>query len=358
MNILFVGIRGNEDEISSAPKKISNALYNRMSKAHENVYFFGLPWEDDIIMPNNNENEIIAPLNMLGNYIKDKKIDVVYFSRYYTKIALYLIMLKPIYKFKLVYTVHGIIKKEAIINKTFKFYSSIIEGMLLRTSDALIAVSEGLKSELIKYYPQLNKNKIFVINNGVSINKIKKEIDIKEFFNLEESKSILFTTGTRKIKNIDILIESFINNEELYNSAYLIIAGEADTDFAKKLLEKYSQYINIRFTGQISVDFINNIYEQIDLYIQISSFETFGVAVVEALLHKKNVLISKELPLTEYFTQQELCLYNSEKDNLGDKILSCLKCKDINEKGYEKAQQLFNWETITEKYYKTFKEVL
>jgi len=359
MNILFIGIRGNEDEITSAPKKISNSLYNRMTKEHENVYFFGLPWENDVVDISNNENEIIAPLSKLGSFIKDKKIDLVYFSRYYTKIALYLILIKPIYGFKLVYTVHGIIKKERIINKTFKFYSAIIEDKLLNLCDRIIVVSDGLKSELLKFYPKLNKDKIAVINNGVALSKIKKEVNIKNFFKLEGNKKILFTTGTRKIKNNDILIESFISDEELYKSAYLLIAGEADTDFAKQLIKKYSIYQNVKFLGQVSVDFINNIYEQMDLYIQISSFETFGIAIVEALLHKRKVLISKELPIAGYFSRDEVCLYDPGQDLLHDVILSCLKQRiDINEKGYNKAQQLFNWEIITDKYYKTFCEVL
>lgn len=228
MNILFVGIRGCEDEITSAPVKISNALYNRMSKAYENVYFFGLSEGNDIVQAQESEHEITAPLRKLAGYIKEKKIDVVYFSRYNTKAALYLFLIKPFYSFRLVYTAHGIRKKERVINENYKFYDALIEHRLLQLSDQIVAVSDGLKDELIKYYSELDINKITVINNGVSIRKIKNIVDVKKFFNIDSAKKILFTVGTRKIKNVDLLIDSLLINKELCESSYLLIAGEAD----------------------------------------------------------------------------------------------------------------------------------
>lgn len=357
MNILFVGVRGIEEEITSAPKKISNALYNHIYKNHNNVYFFGVPLENDNL-PVDDDHVMIAELNKLGEFIKDKKIDTVYFSRYYSKIALYLIVLKKIYRFKLVYTVHGIIKKEKRINHTFKFYSEIIENMLLKSCDSIVAVSEGLKKELLNFYPTLNEKKITVIFNGVSICPLKETMDIRKLFRIPEDKKVLFTTGTRKIKNNEILIQSILNNHKLNKSVFLIIAGAADTDYAKNIIEKYKHNENIKFTGQISVDFVNNIYSAMDLYIQISSFETFGMAIVEAMLHKKNVLLSSKLPIAQYFSEEQVCLFNPE-ENLADAILNCLgKNTPVNEAGYEKAQELFNWDNISEKYYKTFTSVL
>lgn len=357
MNILFVGVRGIEDDITSAPKKISNALYNHMYKNHNNVYFFGVPWENDTL-PLDDDHVMVADLNKLGEFIKDKKIDAVYFSRYYTKIAIYLIALKKIYRFKLIYTVHGIIKKEKKINNTFKFYSEIIEKILLNSCDAIIAVSGGLKSELLNFYPNLDEKKITVIFNGVSICPVKEQMDIRKLFNIDADRKILFTTGTRKIKNNEILIESILNNDKLNKSVFLIIAGDPDTEHAKKLIGKYKQCEIIKFTGQLNVDFVNNIYEAMDLYIQNSSFETFGMAIVEAMLHKKNVLLSKNLPIAQYFTEEQVCLFNPD-ESLAEAILNCLEnCSPVNERGYERAQELFNWENISEKYYKTFTSVL
>ncbi len=357
MNILFVGIRGNEQEITSAPKKISNALYNRMSKTHDNVYFFGLPWEGDKPVEDD-DHVMVGELTKLGGFIKEKKIDVVYFSRYYTKIALYLLLIKPIYRFKLIYTVHGIIKKEKVINNTFKYYSVLIEERLLKACDRIITVSDGLKEELLKFYPNLYKSRVEVIFNGVSVNPVEEYVDIRKLYSIEKNRKILFTTGTRKIKNNEILINSILENEKLKASTFLIIAGPLDTEYGIMLEDKYSNEANIKFTGELRVDLINNIYSQMDLYIQISSFETFGMAIVEALLHKKNVLLSERLPIASYFTEQEVSLWNPA-DDLWVAIAESLQTRgEVNESGYEKAAEIFNWDTITEKYYKTFTGVL
>lgn len=357
MNILFVGIRGIEDEITSAPKKISNALYNKMTKNHDNVFFFGLPWEGDKL-PEDNDHVLVADLKALGKFIEDKEIDTVYLSRYYTKLAMHLVLLKLKYKFKLVYTVHGIIKKERLINKTFKYYSVVVEGTFLKACDSIIVVSGGLKEELLKFYPSLDKNKVTVIFNGVEVKPVQNPIDIRKAFNIDVNKKILFTAGTRKIKNNETLIEAIISNKELNDSVFLLIAGAADTEYSKGLMEKYKTLNNVKFTGEISVDMIYNIYSQMDLYIQISSFETFGIAIVEALLHKKRTLISKELPIAEYLTNEEVWLYNPQSDLSQALLLALREMDPINEKGANKARELFNWDTISEEYYNTFMKII
>lgn len=362
MNVLFIGVRKNEDEIISGPQKVSNFLYNNIIKKHDNVYYYGI-YEDEV--PEDptrvviiNDMEVKGPVKGIESFIKSKEIDVVYFARYHTSIALYLIYLKFKYRFKLTYTVHGIVKKEAQINKSFKFYHGMLEGFFLSWCDRIIVISHALRDELLKYHPNLKKEKIEIINNGVSVIPVREKIDIRNFYGLNSENKIIFTAGIRKIKNIEELIEGFINNSNLYRKAYLLIAGENDTEYANYIINKYKNYSNIKFIGLVNPNQMSNIYNQCDLYVQISEFETFGMSIVEALLHKRKILISKHLPIAQYFEKDEIYLYDREKDDLGNLIISCLENKEtINIKGYERAVKLFDWENISEEYYKVFEDV-
>lgn len=360
MNTLFIGVRKNEEEIISGPQKVANYLYNELIKKYKGFYYYGM-YEDEVPEEPSkiyviNEREAKGPISKLAYYIKENKIDLVYFARYHSIWAVYIVLLKYIKKFKLTYTVHGIVKKESQINKSFKFYHVLCEKLLLKNCDRIITISHDLKGELLKYYPSLKENKIKIINNGVSIIPIKNHIDIRKLYQIDDSKKIIFTVGIRKIKNIEQLIEGYINNENLYNSAVLLVAGENDTDYSKNIIEKYKGYKNIKFIGLVEPNHLNNIYNQCDLFIQISEFETFGMSIVEAMLHKKNVLISSSLPISMYFKNGEANLYDKSKDDLGIKILECLSSDDVNEIGYNRVNELFNWRNVSEGYYSVFEE--
>ncbi len=359
MNVLFIGIRWtNEEDITSGPQKIGNILYNRLSKGKENFYFYGLQTEESpgekVEFENINEKEARGDLKHISSYIKDKDIKVIYIARYHSSIALYAMYLKFRYKVKIVYTMHGLVKKEKVINGAFKARHVFIEGIFLKRCDKIIAVSKDLKSEILKYYPSLLEEKIEVINNGVSVIPIKEKIDIRKTYNIEADKKILFTVGVRKIKNIKIILESFINNKDLYENSYFLVSGEKDSEYSIRIMDKYKGYHHIVFTGYIDTNMINNIYKEMDVFIQISEFETFGMSIVESLLHKKHVIISSSLPIAKYFNQGEVRFYDNTKDDLSSIILDTLSNDDINKKGYEKAIELFHWDKVKEDYYNLF----
>ncbi|SUY45604.1 glycosyltransferase [Clostridium putrefaciens] len=359
MNVLFIGVRwDNEEDITSAPQKIGNILYNRLSKDKEDFYFYGLQTDEspgeNVEFQNINEREARGDLKHISSYIKDKDIKVIYIARYHSAIALYAIYLKFKHKVKIVYTMHGLVKKEKTINGSFKARHVFIEGVFLKRCDKIIAVSKDLKLEVLKYYPLLLEENIEVINNGVSIISIKEDIDIRTLYNIESDKNILFTVGVRKIKNIDIILQSFINNKGLYESSYLLVTGEKDSEYAIDIMDKYEDYDHIVFTGYVDTNMMNNIYNQMDVFIQISEFETFGMSIVESLLHKKHVIISSDLPIAKYFNQDEVRFYNKNEDDLSLLILDSLRDDDINQKGYEKARELFHWDKIKEDYYNLF----
>ncbi|MCM0650585.1 glycosyltransferase [Clostridium swellfunianum] len=359
MNVLFIGIREDEQDITSGPKKVANTLFNTLRKQDKNVYFYGLPWEDGNKGKSSdyeiaNEYEVEGSMRHIAKFIREKNINVVYLARYYSILALFLCSLKLIYRFKLVYTVHGIIKKEKEINKSFKTYSILFEKMILRYSDKIVVITEDSKKELIKSYPSLCEKKITVINNGVSILPLSEKIDIKAVYNLRKQDKIIFTIGTRKIKNIETVIDNFINSN-LYNSCVLLIAGENDTEYARYLISKYIGYNKVVFTGNMNPNILNNAYSQCDIFVQVSKFETFGMSIVEALLHKKNVVISSKLPISQCFSDEEVCFYNEEKDELSNKMLYCLdKLPYENEKGFQRAKDLFDWKNISQQYFEAF----
>lgn len=357
MNLLFVGVRdkGGED-ITSAPIKVGNYLFDEIKKRHENTYFYDLTFDNKEKLTID-KNEMRGSIYKLPKILKQYNIDTVYFARFYTLAALMLIIYKLIYRFRLVYTIHGLIAKEGRINKNFRFYNMYIEKILLKACDKIVVPTEGLKDEIEIYYPELNKEKIDVIPDGVSIVKINENIDIRKLYNIEKDQKIIFTIGTRKIKNNEKLLDEFISHKPLYDRACVIVAGELDTDYAKTLLKKYADYSKIKFIGYVSKNLVNNIYRQMDLYVQISEFETFCVSVIEAMLHRKNVLMSAKLPIAQYFNSSEAAFYDESQDDLSDLMLQLVENNRDNPAGAYKSETEFNWNNISDKYFNTFSQL-
>lgn len=359
MNIGFIGIRVNYKTTQSAPKRIANRLYDEIKKQNKNTYFFGLSWDEEALKPNElGEKEFTGALNKLREFIVKNNIEVVYLSRYYTKLALYLVILKKTYKFKLVYTLHGLIKKETSINGTFKGYGTFSEKLLLSNCEGIVAVSHQSKEEILKYYPSIRSDRITIINNGVEILEEFEPIDIREVLDIGNYKPIILSIGNRAIKNTGKLINSFVSNNKLYGNSVLVIIGDKTESYAKDLINKYKEYENIKFLDYVNPQYLNTLYKASSLYVQISLFETFGVSIIEALLHKKNAIVSYNLPIASYFNEREVVFYNDKKDNLDELMLKALeKSKDVNSEGFKRAQELFNWNNIAYRYFNFFENI-
>lgn len=120
------------------------------------------------------------------------------------------------------------------------FFVKFIDKITLELSDSIIVVSEGIESQIKEY-----KDKCILIPNGVDLQKINE-------VNLENS--TFDFRGYKKIVGFVGNWESFMNVEDMCKAAeYLmdvlfVIVGEGFN--APKLMDKYSSYNNIIFTGK------------------------------------------------------------------------------------------------------------
>ena len=187
-------------------------------------------------------------------------------------------------KHKLLLMQHEIPSLEFGSKKKLNRLIPVIMKILYKNADSIICVSNGLKSEIIDLLGQKNKEKIEVIYNLISI---KKDISNKNNFRLKRNLSeknlikILSIGRLDKSKNFISLIKAFCLLKKDVNSRLTIVGSGPDEFKIKRYIKdlNVSKYINlIPFTNDIK-----KYYEESDIYVSSSIYESFGNTIVEAM---------------------------------------------------------------------------
>lgn len=227
-------------------------------------------------------------------FFKIIRSDVILFSGYSAQNVLGM-KIASIFNKKTAYLVHGAITHENRINQNENEKMSQVEEETLRRADLLLGVSEKFSNWLKEEYPQYIK-KIDYVTNGVDFDYLRnlcgEESNIASDLSNNRKKNQILSVGggmpRKMILNICKAIE--IYNENVNDSdklkLYVIGADGIDT-------EKIKGYSFVEYLGMVSSDEKAKLYKESYIFIQNSSFETFGLAVFEALISGSNILTSK-----------------------------------------------------------------
>ena len=168
--------------------------------------------------------------------------------------------------------------------------NSVYKKFLPRVFDEaknIIVVGRGLAKEISKF----TNNKIEIVFNIVvnNFNNTCSEIKDKEQF-------MFFSLGVNaEKKGFDILLLSFKNYIEAGNNGVLIIAGLNDSEKEWLLNLNIPEYVrnHIQLIGLIKREKVFEFMNECNCFVLVSRYETFGVAVAEAMYCGKPVIVSR-----------------------------------------------------------------
>lgn len=199
-------------------------------------------------------------------------------------------------------------------------------------SKLVIAVSNGLKLDLL----QLGIARIMVIPNMVN-NKFIENYNTKSLF--RKNNFVFFTLANLvPHKKIDILLKSFKFGG--FDDCKLIIGGDGPQ---KKHLVTYVKENNLTeniiFLGRISRERTIKEMRNCDVFILVSSHETFGIVFIEALASGKPIIASASGGPDDLVTKENGILVSVNNIN-----------ETINSMKYIKENyKLYNQKVIREK---------
>jgi len=223
-----------------------------------------------------------------------------------------------------------------------------------RNADRLIAISNSTKSDLLKFYPEINEEKIKVIyhgydkalfNENISQDEIKKT---NSKFKIQNSKFILYVGALQPRKNLAILVDAFesLGRLEAYKDIGLVIAGDLGWMY-EDLLKRIKSNPKIVATGKFETKDLPALLGGAEVFVLPSFYEGFGMPVLEAMACGTPVIAARNSSLTEIAGNAGIFFNAYKWEELAEtlkKVLESDKLQDaLRKKGLARAAD-FSWE--------------
>lgn len=215
-----------------------------------------------------------------------------------------------------IYIMHGYVKQENEINHEEASKLVQQEAYILEHIDKVFCVSERFKNHMQKKVPEYSY-KIDYINNGIVWNQnISKEVACKQI--KDEYTLVSVGGGVRQKNNLKVCKAIQQLNETTQLSIKFIVIGKPHID-----KQAICQYPFVDYKDHMPHRDVLEMLKRCDLYIQNSYFESYGIAIVEALLSGANVLISQHvgmLSILENYEETDLIQDVDDIDEIATKI--------------------------------------
>ena len=220
----------------------------------------------------------------------------------------------------------------------------------IRHSDAIVCISENTKRDLLKFLPDVNPEKIRVICNGIS--KEYKQINDSI---LEYNDYLLYVGGRISYKNARWFAEAIKDTD--YK---VLFCGSSMTIDEKKYYDATLGANRYKVIIHPSNTELNIIYNSVKCLVYPSSYEGFGIPVLEAQSAGCPVIALDTSSIPEIIGDTSLLMRNLTKEELLGK-LSELDDSSFRQRvvaaGLENVKR-FSWYDSFSQYRQLYKELM
>ncbi|ASW76165.1 hypothetical protein IQ37_06210 [Chryseobacterium piperi] len=333
---------------------------------------FNETYEDAIFFEQTTKNENLSRKklklkNLEYENFPNLKIQIKRYLPFFNRIKEKSIFHSSYYRFSLsnkacnITTVHDLItdKYGRGLAKWVHYYQKKIA---LQRSSGIVCISENTKKDLLEYHPGLRNKNITVIYNGVSDDfyYIEKKHNLEgideRFKNLQKDSYVLYVGHRTSYKNFDmaVMAMSFIKDDFTF-----VIVGEP---LSNKEVSFLNNHLKGRYMIFSSLDNtkLNYLYNNAFTLLYPSSYEGFGIPVVEAFKTMCNVVAANTSSIPEVAGDGAVLIDDINAEKIAESILKLkndLFLRDeLKRKGALHAKK-FSWDKTFEEYLEFYKKV-
>ena len=257
-------------------------------------------------------------------------------------------------------------RKNKLLLNPLHYWTFFIEwcNYGLRHYKKVIAISKFIKNKLIKYF-NINETDIDIIYHGVNLNEFNPQNKLlfrdsvrSELHLSDDDFVVLFVGKEYRRKGLHLIISALnlINNKKIK----LVVVGKDNSS-------EFSNLGNTVNTSQIiivghSAD-VKKYYAAADIFVFPSSFDAFGLVVLEAMASGLPVITTNTTGASELITnEQDGLILNNRLDvvELKQKILKLYTEPAFLNKlknNAWKTAQTYSWDVVSDQTLKLFENV-
>jgi starch synthase len=332
------------------------------------------PWAE---ISNGTEGKFKGALEALSLNLTQVKaldgIDVVHTHTWYVSMAGYLA--KKLYSVPFVLTTHSLEPlrawKAEQLGSGYAM-SSWMERTAILDADAIIAVSQGTKTDILRAYPEVDPDRIHVIYNGIDLAEYQKTEETKALVDYGVDPAVpylLFVGRITRQKGVTHLVDAIRHLPA--DTQVVLCAGAPDTPEIAAEMRKKVQDAQQHHKRIVWIEKMVTKREAIQLYSNArvfccpSVYEPFGIINLEAMACRVPVVASatggiKEVVVegkTGYlvpFDQDPVTSFPRDPETFARDLASRSselmadpeKCQRFGEAGRRRVEEQFSWTAI------------
>lgn len=302
-------------------------------------------------------------------------VDVVHTHTWYVAMAGFLA--KKLYGVPFVLTTHSLEPlrawKAEQLGSGYAM-SSWMERTAVEDADAIVAVSQGTKADILRAYPEVDAAKIHVIYNGIDLNeyqRTEKTEALAKYGVDPAAPYVLFVGRITRQKGVTHLVDAIRYLPK--DTQVVLCAGAPDTPEIAAELRAKVEAARADHPRIVWIEKMVTRAETIELYSHArvfccpSVYEPFGIINLEAMACKapvvasatggiKEVVVDGETGFLVPFEQDPVTSFPREPEkfalDLGTRLNELLadeaRCRRFGEAGRRRVEETFSWAAIAE----------
>jgi starch synthase len=344
------------------------------------------PWSE---ITNGTEGKFKGALEALSlnlTQVKDLRgIDIAHTHTWYVSMAGYLA--KKLYGMPFVLTTHSLEPlrawKAEQLGSGYAM-SSWMERTAILDADAVIAVSQGTKADILRAYPDVDPARIHVIYNGIDLNEYKKTSETRALLDYGVDPAlpyVLFVGRITRQKGVTHLVDAirYIPTE----TQVVLCAGAPDTpEIAVELRQKVSDarkdhpriiWIEKMVTKQEAIQ----LYSNARVFCCPSVYEPFGIINLEAMACRapvvasatggiKEVVVDGETGYLVPFDQDPVTSFPTNPEKFARDLAAPInrllndpeKCRRFGDAGRRRVEEIFSWTAIAQQTIRLYEQLI
>ena len=262
--------------------------------------------------------------------------------------------------------------------------SSWMERTAVLDADAVIAVSQGTRMDILKAYPDIDPARIHVIYNGIDLAEYQKTDDVSALnaYGVDANQPyVLFVGRITRQKGVTHLVEAIRYLPK--DTQVVLCAGAPDTpEIAAEMRAKVEEarahnphivWIEKMVTKAETIQ----LYSNCAVFCCPSVYEPFGIINLEAMACRAPVVASATGGILEVvqdgktgylvpFEQDPVTSFPAHADafardlasKLSDLLADPEKCKLFGEAGRKRVEDVFSWSAIADQTIELYQKLL